>query len=181
MKGVNIHDSHPVYGRYVDVETMLRDLELMKQANVNTVRTSHYPRQPKMYAMMDAYGLYCIDEADLECHGNNGLTRDTTWTEAFVDRNNRMVLRDRNHPSIIFWSLGNENGSGINMTHCYNAVRALDPRFIHCHGDKASDMYSEMYSSIEGVKKLTKGRGERPFIMCEYAHAMGQAIGNLVD
>ena len=181
VKGVNIHDSHPVYGRYVDVETMLRDLELMKQANVNTVRTSHYPRQPKMYAMMDAYGLYCIDEADLECHGNNGLTRDTTWTEAFVDRNNRMVLRDRNHPSIIFWSLGNENGSGINMTHCYNAVRALDPRFIHCHGDKASDMYSEMYSSIEGVKKLTKGRGERPFIMCEYAHAMGQAIGNLVD
>ncbi|MDE6344132.1 MAG: DUF4981 domain-containing protein [Muribaculaceae bacterium] len=181
VKGVNIHDSHPLYGRYVDVETMLRDLELMKQANVNTVRTSHYPRQPKMYAMMDAYGLYCIDEADLECHGNNGLTRDTTWTDAFVDRNVRMVMRDRNHPSVIFWSLGNENGSGVNMSHCYDAVRALDSRFIHCHGDKASDMYSEMYTSIDKARKLTNGRDGRPFIMCEYAHAMGQAIGNLAE
>lgn len=181
VKGVNIHDSHPLYGRYVDVETMLRDLELMKQANVNTVRTSHYPRQPKMYAMMDAYGLYCIDEADLECHGNNGLTRDTTWTDAFVDRNVRMVMRDRNHPSVIFWSLGNENGSGVNMSHCYDAVHALDSRFIHCHGDKASDMYSEMYTSIDNARKLTNGRDGRPFIMCEYAHAMGQAIGNLAE
>lgn len=181
VKGVNIHDSHPLYGRYVDVETMLRDLELMKQANVNTVRTSHYPRQPKMYAMMDAYGLYCIDEADLECHGNNGLTRDTTWTDAFVDRNVRMVMRDRNHPSVIFWSLGNENGSGVNMSHCYDAVRALDSRFIHCHGDKASDMYSEMYTSIGNARKLTDGRDGKPFIMCEYAHAMGQAIGNLAE
>lgn len=181
VKGVNIHDSHPLYGRYVDIETMLRDLELMKQANVNTVRTSHYPRQPKMYAMMDAYGLYCIDEADLECHGNNGLTRDTTWTDAFVDRNVRMVMRDRNHPSVIFWSLGNENGSGVNMSHCYDAVHALDSRFIHCHGDKASDMYSEMYTSIDNARKLTNGRDGRPFIMCEYAHAMGQAIGNLAE
>ena len=181
VKGVNIHDSHPLYGRYVDVETMLRDLELMKQANVNTVRTSHYPRQSKMYSMMDAYGLYCIDEADLECHGNNRLTRDTTWTDAFVDRNVRMVLRDRNHPSIVFWSLGNENGSGENMSHCYDAVRSLDSRFIHCHGDKASDMYSEMYTGIESAKKLTNGRNGQPFIMCEYAHAMGQAVGNLRD
>lgn len=181
VKGVNIHDSHPLYGRYVDVETMLRDLQLMKQANVNTVRTSHYPRQPKMYAMMDAYGLYCIDEADLECHGNNSLTRDTTWTDAFVDRNVRMVLRDRNHPSVIFWSLGNENGSGVNMSRCYDAVRALDPRFIHCHGDRASDMYSEMYTSVSSAERLADGRDGQPFIMCEYAHAMGQAIGNLAE
>ena len=181
FKGVNIHDAHSLYGRYVDVETMLKDVTLMKQANVNTVRTSHYPRQAKMYAMFDVYGLYVMDEADLECHGNNSLTRNPEWTEAFVDRNVRMVLRDRNHPSIIFWSLGNENGSGMNMRHCYDAVRALDGRFIHCHGDRASDMHSEMYTSIEGVERLVNGRDGKPFYMCEYAHAMGQAVGNLVD
>lgn len=181
FKGTNVHDANPVYGRYMDNETMLKDLTLMKQANINTVRTSHYPRHAKMNAMMDAFGLYMMDEADLECHGNNGLTRDTSWTAAFVDRNVRMVLRDRNHPSVIFWSLGNENGSGENMRHCYNAIRSLDDRFIHCHGDSASDMYSEMYTGIESLKRLMKGRDGQPFFICEYAHAMGQAVGNLVD
>lgn len=181
FKGVNAHDAHPLYGRYMDNETMLKDIVLMKQANVNTIRTSHYPRHAKMNAMFDAYGLYVMDEADLECHGNNRLTRDTSWTEAFVDRNVRMVLRDRNHPSVIFWSLGNENGSGENMRHCYNAIRELDPRFIHCHGDKASDMYSEMYTSVGSARNLVNGRDGQPFFICEYAHAMGQAVGNLVD
>lgn len=181
FKGTNIHDAHPLYGRYVDNETMLRDITLMKQANINTVRTSHYPRHRKMNAMFDAYGLYVMDEADLECHGNNSLTNDTAWTKAFVDRNERMVLRDRNHPSIIFWSLGNENGSGINMSHCYNAVKKLDSRFIHCHGNTASDMYSEMYTSIGALQRLMKGHNGQPFFICEYAHAMGQAVGNLTD
>lgn len=181
FKGTNVHDAHPLYGRHMDNETMLRDLTLMKQANINTVRTSHYPRHAKMNAMMDAFGLYMMDEADLECHGNNGLTRDTSWTAAFVDRNVRMVLRDRNHPSVIFWSLGNENGRGENMKHCYDAVRSLDDRFIHCHGDSASDMYSEMYTSVESLKRLMKGCDGQPFFICEYAHAMGQAVGNLVD
>lgn len=181
FKGTNVHDANPLYGRYMDIEMMLKDLTLMKQANINMVRTSHYPRHAKMNAMMDAYGFYVMDEADLECHGNNSLTRDTTWTAAFVDRNVRMVLRDRNHPSVIFWSLGNENGSGENMQHCYDAVRKLDSRFIHCHGDDASDMYSEMYTSVEGVKRLMKGHKGQPFFICEYAHAMGQAIGNLID
>ncbi|MBR2607840.1 MAG: DUF4981 domain-containing protein [Bacteroidaceae bacterium] len=181
FKGVNAHDSHPIYGRYMDNETMLKDICLMKQANVNTIRTSHYPRHEKMNAMFDAYGLYVMDEADLECHGNNGLTKDTTWTKAFVDRNVRMVLRDRNHPSVIFWSLGNENGRGENMYHCYNAVRKLDNRFIHCHGEDASDMYSEMYTSVGSLQRLLKGRNGQPFFICEYAHAMGQAVGNLID
>ena len=181
FKGTNVHDAHPLYGRYMDNETMLKDLTLMKQANINTVRTSHYPRHSKMNAMMDAYGLYMMDEADLECHGNNGLTRDTTWTEAFVDRNVRMVLRDRNHPSVIFWSLGNENGHGQNMYACYDAIRKLDARFIHCHGEDATDMYSEMYTSVGSLQRLMKGRGGKPFFICEYAHAMGQAVGNLVD
>lgn len=181
FKGTNVHDAHPLYGRYMDNETMLKDLTLMKQANINTVRTSHYPRHSNMNSMMDVYGLYMMDEADLECHGNNSLTRDTTWTKAFVDRHVRMVLRDRNHPSVIFWSLGNENGRGQNMHHCYDAIRKLDSRFIHCHGDNASDMYSEMYTSVGALKRLMKGRNGQPFFICEYAHAMGQAVGNLVD
>lgn len=181
FKGTNVHDAHPLYGRYMDNETMLRDLTLMKQANINMVRTSHYPRHSKMNAMMDVYGFYVMDEADLECHGNNSLTRDTSWTAAFVDRNIRMVLRDRNHPCVIFWSLGNENGGGENMYHCYDAVRRLDSRFIHCHGEDASDMYSEMYTSVGSLKRLLKGRDGKPFFICEYAHAMGQAVGNLID
>lgn len=181
FKGTDIHDAHPLFGRYVDNETMLKDLTLMKQANINTVRTSHYPRHAKMNAMMDAYGLYMVDEADLECHGNNSLTRDTSWTEAFVDRNVRMVLRDRNHPSVVFWSLGNENGGGENMFHCYDAVHSLDSRFIHCHGERATDMHSEMYPSIESMKRMMNGHDGKPFFICEYAHAMGQAVGNLTD
>lgn len=182
FKGADIHDTHPLYGRHVDNETMLADIRLMKQANLNTVRTSHYPRHAKMNAMMDAYGLYVMDEADLECHGNQTLTRNPDWEGAFTDRNVRMVLRDRNHPCVIFWSLGNENDSGPNMSACYKAVKSLDSRFVHCHGDKASDMYSEMYTSVDNVRRLMKGADDgRPFFICEYAHAMGQAVGNLTD
>lgn len=182
FKGTNIHDSHPLYGRYVDTETMLRDITLMKQANINTVRTSHYPRQPKMYDMFDAFGLFVMNEADLECHGNQGLTRDTSWQAAFVDRDVRMVLRDRNHPSVIFWSLGNENGEGQNMDAGYEAIRQLDSRPIHCHGNESSsDMHSEMYTSVNGTIQNANGWNGKPFFICEYAHAMGQAIGNLTD
>ena len=182
FKGTNIHDSHPLYGRYVDVETMLKDITLMKQANLNTVRTSHYPRQPKMNAMFDAYGIYVMDEADLECHGNNSLTKNPTWRDAFVDRNMRMVLRDRNHPSIVFWSLGNENGDGNNLNEAYNEVKKIDNRLIHCHGNESSsDMYSEMYTSVGAAKNLVNGKNGKPFFICEYAHAMGQAVGNLID
>ncbi len=182
FKGADVHDAHPLYGRYVDVETMLKDVALMKQANLNMVRTSHYPRSPRMYAIFDAFGMYVMDEADLECHGNNSLTRDRNWTDAFVDRNVRMVLRDRNHPSVTFWSLGNENGNGDNMRRCYDAVKRLDSRFVHCHGeDSASDMYSEMYTSVGSARNQMRGRNGKPFFICEYAHAMGQAVGNLVD
>ncbi|UII18964.1 glycoside hydrolase family 2 TIM barrel-domain containing protein [Fulvivirga ligni] len=182
FKGTNIHDTHPLYGKYVDVETMLKDITLMKQANINTVRTSHYPRQAKMNAMFDAYGLYVMDEADLECHGNNSLTRNPDWRDAFVDRNVRMVLRDRNHSSVIFWSLGNENGSGNNLNEAYKEVKKLDDRFIHCHGNESSsDMHSEMYTSVDGARRLQHGKDGKPFFICEYAHAMGQAVGNLTD
>ena len=139
FKGVNTQDIHPLYGHAIDVETMLRDVVLMKQANVNTVRTSHYPRQAKMYAMFDYYGLYCMNEADVECHNNHSLSNNPTWRDAYVDRTERMVLRDRNHPSVVFWSLGNESGGGDNFQATYDKVKELLPgrdAWVHYEGYK---------------------------------------------
>lgn len=185
FKGVNNQDTHPEYGRAIDMETMLTDVRMMKQANVNTVRTSHYPRQPKMYAMFDHFGLYVMDEADVECHGYQGLTSNSSWSDAFVDRNVRMVMRDRNHPSVIFWSLGNECGTGSNMADAYRAVKAIDNRMIHYEAGSASsgysDMYSDMYPTVESVSQKSAGYSGMPYFICEYAHAMGQAVGNLID
>lgn len=185
FKGVNNQDTHPEFGRAIDMETMLTDVRMMKQANVNTVRTSHYPRQPKMYAMFDHFGLYVMDEADVECHGNQGLTSTSSWSDAFVDRNVRMVMRDRNHPSVIFWSLGNECGQGSNMADARSAVKTLDNRMIHYESDgnpnNYSDMFSSMYPTVDVVAQRTAGHNGMPYFICEYAHAMGQAVGNLID
>ena len=193
FKGVNTQDTHPEYGRAIDVPTMLRDLTMMKQANINTVRTSHYPRQPKMYAMMDALGFYVMDEADVECHyawrqGSNALTKSDTWAAQYIDRNERMVKRDRNHPCVVFWSLGNESGSGTNFEKAYKAVKALDARPIHYEGTTSwgessatSDLYSDMYPTVSSVASKAGGYQSRPYFICEYAHAMGQAVGNLKE
>ena len=194
FKGVNTQDTHPLYGRSIDVNTMLKDIKLMKQANVNTLRASHYPRQAKMYAMTDFYGMYVMNEADVECHLNwavhgekGGITNDSTWRAQFVDRTKAMVLRDRNHPSIIFWSLGNEAGGGENFLHTYNATASLDTRPIHYEGATRgktpyTDFYSEMYPHLDVVKAFAKSDSlNQPYIMCEYAHAMGNAIGNLKE
>lgn len=113
FKGANRHDIHPQYGKAIPVESMIEDILLFKRHNLNTIRTSHYPNDPKMYALYDYYGLYVMDEADQECHGNMSLTDNPTWESAFVDRAVRMVQRDKNHPSVIFWSLGNESGGGL--------------------------------------------------------------------
>lgn len=194
FKGVNTQDTHPLYGRSIDVNTMLTDIKMMKQANVNTLRASHYPRQAKMYAMTDFYGLYVMDEADVECHLNweshgekGGITNDSTWTAQYVDRTEAMVLKSRNHPSIIFWSLGNESGGGKNFLHSYNATKALDNRPIHYEGATRgatphTDFYSEMYPHLDAVTAFaTSDTLHQPYIMCEYAHAMGNAIGNLKE
>lgn len=194
FKGVNTQDTHPLYGRSIDVNTMLKDIKLMKQANVNTLRASHYPRQAKMYAMTDFYGMYVMNEADVECHLNwavhgekGGITNDSTWRAQYVDRTKAMVLRDRNHPSIIFWSLGNEAGGGENFLHTYNATKSLDTRPIHYEGATRgktpyTDFYSEMYPHLDAVKAFAKSDSlNQPYIMCEYAHAMGNAIGNLKE
>ena len=182
FKGVNTQDAHPEYGRAIDMETMLRDVELMKQANVNTVRTSHYPRQPKMYAMFDAYGLYTMDEANVECHFNQNLASNSTWRTAIDDREVRMVMRDRNHPSVIFWSLGNESGGASNFASSVSKIRQLDNRLIHYEGNMSySDLGSSMYPTVSSVSGSSNGYAGKPYFICEYAHAMGQAVGNLQE
>lgn len=189
MKGVNAQDTHPITGRTVSTETMWNDLVMMKQANVNTLRSSHYPRSPKMNAMMDYLGIYHMDEADVEFHKNwtdgGRIHTSPTWRAPIVDRVERMVLRDRNHSSIISWSLGNESDGGVNFNHAYNAARALDPRPIHYEGatrarTSPTDIYSVMYNSVSQVQNEVDRMGQ-PYFMCEYAHAMGHSVGNLKE
>ena len=189
LKGVNRHDSDPMYGRAVRTESMLRDVTLMKQNNINTIRTSHYPNNARMYSMFDHYGIYAIDEADLEDHANQSISDMESWIPAFVDRIDRMVLRDRNHPSVIMWSLGNEAGNGENFLYCYEAAKALDDRPVHYEGTRVdkpyggsrfSDFYSKMYPGMAWMAANTSDL-DKPMLICEYAHAMGNAIGNLSE
>lgn len=190
LKGVNRHDSDPVNGRAVTTESMLRDVTLMKQNNINTIRTSHYPNNARMYSMFDYYGLYAVDEADLEDHANQSISDMPSWIPAFVDRIDRMVLRDRNHPSVIMWSLGNEAGDGENFRYCYEAAKKLDNRPVHYEGSRTaklpygggrfSDFYSKMYPGMAWMNENTSGL-DKPMFICEYAHAMGNAVGNLTE
>lgn len=182
FKGANRHDIHPRFGKAVPVESMIEDILLFKRFNLNTIRTSHYPNDPKMYALFDYYGLYVMDEADLECHGNMMLTKRESWKAAFVDRVVRMVERDKNHPSVIFWSMGNESGGGPNFEAAYQAAREIDARFIHYEGmNDVADMDSRMYPSIESMIAQDNEPRNKPFFLCEYAHAMGNAVGNLEE
>ena len=186
VKGVNTQDTHPEYGRAIDMETMLKDIKMMKQANVNTIRTSHYPRQPKMYAMMDAFGMYCVNEANVECHGKQGLASNSSWQTAITDREVRMVKRDRNHPSVLFWSLGNECGDATNFSSAKTEMKKYDNSrpIFYCNEDKNvsySDLHSNMYPTVDGTSSKSSGANGKPYFICEYAHAMGQAVGNLKE
>lgn len=187
LKGVNRHDYHPRTGFYVDPETMEKDIQLMKQANINMVRTSHYPHLPLLYELCDRYGLYVMDEANHESHayglGTKDLGDNPRWTLAHVDRAVSMVERDKNHPSIIFWSLGNEGGSGLNLRAMADTVRALDPsRPVYDDTDRSvSDVYDEAYLSPAAFKALGEKITDRPVFMREYAYAMGNSIGNLKE
>ena len=184
FKGADRHDTHPLYGKAVPVESMIEDILIMKRYNLNTVRTSHYPNDPRMYALYDYYGIYVMDEADVECHANHSLSKKQSWQAQYIDRQVRMVLRDRNHPSVIFWSMGNESGGGDNFVACKKAIQDLDDRLIHYEGmNEVADMDSRMYPRIDNMIKLDQQSDlqGRPFFLCEYAHAMGNAIGNLQE
>jgi len=209
LYGVNRYEHHPETGRALSRETMLQDIKLMKQLNINAVRTSHYPDDPRWYRLCDQYGLYVMDEANLETHGVRGLLAvDPSWQAAFLDRGIRMVERDKNHPSIIIWSLGNEAGYGPNFAAMSAWIRDFDPtRPIHSEAAQASlddrndprdpgavDFISRMYPRVQElyevktdprwsrIRQLAQDpRDDRPVIMCEYAHAMGNAIGNLKE
>ncbi len=184
FKGADRHDTDPIHGKAVPLESMLRDVLLMKQYNLNTIRTSHYPNDPRLYALCDYYGIYVMDEADVECHANHRLSRTPSWQAQYLDRETRMVLRDRNHASVIFWSMGNESGGGDNFVASKKAIQALDGRMIHYEGmNEVADMDSRMYPSVSSMMDSDRDpkKQGRPFFLCEYAHAMGNAIGNLQE
>lgn len=185
LKGANLHEHHPDTGHTVDVETMRADVLLMKRFNFNAVRTSHYPQPSAFYDLCDEYGLYVMDEANIETHGVGGqLSNDPDWRAAYLDRGIRMVERDKNHPCVIIWSLGNESGTGPNHVAMADWMHENDmTRLIHYQGafDEAHvDMVSVMYPTLDRLMVLaTDPTDPRPVVMCEYAHSMGNSTGNL--
>lgn len=189
LKGVNRHEHEPATGHAVSVDSMIRDIQLMKQLNINAVRTSHYPNDPRWYELCDRLGLYVIDEANIESHGMGygakSLGKDPAWKEAHLDRMQRMVERDKNHPSIIIWSLGNEAGNGVNFYATYDWTKQRDAsrpvQYERAERDRNTDIYCPMYASIGHIVEYAKQNPTRPLIQCEYAHAMGNSVGNLQD
>ena len=196
VKGVNRHDHHPVSGHYIPRETMERDVELMKQYNINTVRTAHYPNDPYFYALCDRMGLYMIAEANVESHGlgaaqqrvydnENHIADNPLWEKAYIDRMERLYEIHKNFPSVIVWSMGNECGDGVNFQKSYAWLKAHDSRpvmFEQANLRETTDIYAPMYYSIGQLKNYaTDLNNYRPMIMCEYAHAMGNSVGNLQD
>jgi beta-galactosidase len=190
IKGTNRHEHDPLTGQYVTKERMLQDIKIFKENNINTLRTSHYPNSPYMYELCDQYGIYVIDEANVESHGmgydlNVTLANNPKWLRPHWERNYRMILRDRNHPSIIIWSMGNEAGNGFNFFHVYNAIKALDPsRPVHYEQaafEWNSDIVCPMYPSPANIKERSKYDKKRPYILCEYEHVMGNSGGGFKE
>ena len=196
FKGMNRHDYSPKNGRVVSREEMEKDIILMKQFNVNAIRTSHYPNSYYFYDLCDEYGMYLIAETDLECHGFEltgnypWITDDPSWETAYVNRMTRMIEVEKNHPSILMWSLGNESASGCNFAKMTEVAHNMDPsRLVHYEGDfdmDYADVYSTMYTWLENPEKpfLMKDiieKSKHPHILCEYCHAMGNGPGNLKE
>ena len=190
LKGVNRHEHDQYTGHVIPRESMIRDIELMKQNNINAVRTCHYPDDPYWYELCDKYGIYLIDEANIESHGmgyhpDRTLGNNPDWEKAHLERIRRMVERDKNHPSIIIWSMGNEAGDGVNFVKASEWIHQRDPsRPLHYERAEKRphvDIYSPMYATIEHIEAYAKTNPDRPLILCEYAHSMGNSTGNLQD
>lgn len=196
LKGVNLHEHHDITGHVPDEATLLKDILVMKSSNINAVRTSHYPQQELWYELCDKYGLYLVDEANIESHGI-GYNKDVTladkpeWAEAHLDRMKSMVERDKNHPSVIIWSMGNEAGDGHNFLNGYKWIKERDEtRPVQYERaekstnttERHTDIWCPMYDRIEQIEAYAKDESnDRPLILCEYAHAMGNSVGNLQD
>lgn len=190
IKGVNRQEHNAVHGRTLSIGEMVKDVKMMKQFNINAVRTSHYPNYSEWYQLCDKYGLYMVGEANIECHGildteYKQLADREDWYPAFHDRMYRMIKRDRNHTAIIIWSMGNESGYGKSFEKVYDMSKAMDPtRPVQYEGGgyyAKSDIYCPMYARIWSLRRHVNQRDERPLILCEYAHAMGNSEGNLKD
>ncbi len=203
IRGVNRHDHDPVRGKYVTRDVMMKDIQLLKQFNFNAVRTCHYPNDALWLDLCDEYGLYVVDETNYEAHDNyHTLCRDNAWRTAIFERGQRMVQRDKNHPCVIFWSLGNESGYGENHDAMAEWIRAYDPtRPLHYEGGmhvcfnthgrfadssqlcrRSTDVICPMYASIDGIINFaTKRKDDRPLILCEYSHAMGNSNGSIKE
>ncbi len=189
IKGVNLHEHHDINGHVIDEATMLKDISVMKSHNINAVRTSHYPQQERWYELCNQYGLYLVDETNIESHGmgygDESLAKDTTWKAAHLYRTKNMFERDKNQPSIVIWSLGNEAGNGVNFDATHDYLKSVDlsrpVQYEQAHGGRNTDIMCPMYMRIPDMIKYIKDGGDKPLIQCEYAHAMGNSVGNLKD
>ena len=189
VKGVNRHE-HSQSGRTMTEELMIEDIKLMKQNNINTVRNSHYPTDPLWYKLCNRYGLYMIDEANIESHGMGygpaSLAKDSTWMKAHLDRTRRMYERSKNHPAIVIWSLGNEAGNGINFERTYDWLKSVEKsrpvQYERAEENYNTDIYCRMYRSVDVIKEyVSRTDIYRPFILCEYLHAMGNSCGGMKE
>ncbi len=189
IKGTNIHEHHEKTWHVVDEETMRKDIVLMKTHNLNTVRTSHYPQPELWYKLCNKYGLYLVDEANIESHGmgygRRSLAKDSTWKDAHLYRTRNMFERDKNQPSVVIWSLGNEAGNGVNFYATYDYLKSVDKsrpvQYEQAHQETNTDIVCPMYMGIGNMEKYAQSNPDRPLIQCEYAHAMGNSVGNLQD
>lgn len=193
VKGVNVHEHSETMGHYVSEELMRKDFELWKKFNINTIRTCHYPQQELFYELCDKYGMYVIDEANIESHGmgyelkkGGSLANNLLFLEAHLERTRNMVERDKNHPSVIIWSLGNEAGNGVCFYDTYRWIKKADPsrpiQYEQANLEWNSDIFCPMYTITYELEKYAKNpNSDRPLILCEYAHAMGNSLGNFQD
>ena len=189
FKGANRHELDPVTGYVVSMDRMLEDIRVMKELNINAVRTCHYPNDPRWYELCDIYGIYMVAEANIESHGmgygDKTLAKEPTYEKAHLERNESNIKIYKNHPSIIFWSVGNEAGYGPNFEKAYDLVKAYDPsrpcQYEQAGQNGKTDIFCPMYYDYGGCDKYSQGDNPRPLIQCEYAHAMGNSIGGFKE
>ena len=189
VKGVNLHEHNDITGHYQDEATMLKDILLMKSHNINAVRTSHYPQPERWYELCNQYGIFLVDEANVESHGmgygEKSLAKDPVWKDAHLFRTRNMFERDKNQPSVIIWSLGNEAGNGVNFEATYAYLKSVDAsrpvQYERAGNGANTDIMCPMYARMKNMEDYAKNKPAKPYIQCEYAHAMGNSVGNLQD